>query len=380
MEIKRLVDLQELKRHIGVFPVTAILGARQCGKTTLARQIKYNHYFDLENPRDLAKFENPQLLLEGLSGTIIIDEIQRSPDLFPLIRYLVDTVKKQKYVILGSASRDLIQHGSETLAGRIGFLELSGFGIHDIGAMNFKTLWTRGGLPRSYLAGSDEESMLWRENYITTFLERDIPQLGITIPAHTLRRFWTMLGTYHGQLVNYSEIGRAFGISDMTVRNYIGILAGTFMVRVLSPWYSNIGKRLVKSPKVYIRDTGLLHALLSIQDMDQLLSHGRLGASWEGFALETVCRSIGKRNEEVYFFKTHAGSELDLFWQEGGKNWGVEFKYADAPGMTRSMKSVMDDLALERLWVVYPGKDRYALEERITVIPPADIGERWNYR
>lgn len=379
MEIQRTADLQELIHLSDVFPVTAILGARQCGKTTIAHQLEYDHYFDLENPRDLSKFETPQLLLEGLRGVIVIDEIQRSPELFPLLRYLVDTVKEQKYIILGSASRDLIRQGSETLAGRIGFYELGGFSMHDIGPENFRDLWMRGGLPRSYLADTDDASMLWRDNYITTFLERDIPQLGITIPARTLRRFWTMLSNYHGQLVNYSEIGRSFGISDMTVRNYIGILAGTFMVRVLSPWHQNIGKRLVKSPKVYIRDSGLLHALLSIRDMDQLLSHGKVGASWEGFALEAVCRSIGKRNEEVYFFKTHAGAELDLFWQEGGKNWGVEFKYADAPKMTKSIAHVLEDLSPERIWVVYPGKDRYAIHERVTVVPVTDIGERWTY-
>ncbi|MBM4045373.1 MAG: ATP-binding protein [Planctomycetes bacterium] len=371
--IRRAADERELARLIRLFPVTAILGPRQCGKTTLARGLKADHFFDLENPKDAAKLVQPQLALEDLRGIIVIDEFQRLPELFPLLRHLVDTRPAQKYVILGSASRDLVRQSSETLAGRIGFFHLGGFRLDDVGSENLRTLWLRGGLPRSYLAPSHAESHLWRENYVATFLERDIPQLGISIPAPTLRRFWVMLSHYHGQTLNYSELARSFGISDMTVRRYVDVLAGTFMVRLLPPWHVNISKRLVKSPKLYLRDSGLFHCLMSIQTHEQLTSHSKLGASWEGFALDCVCRALGKRDEEFFFWGTHAGAELDLFWQHGGQNWGVEIKYADAPGLTKSMAVVMEDLNLAHLWVVYPGKDPYRLSERVTVLPLRDV-------
>lgn len=261
--IEREHDRETLDRWINMFPVVAILGPRQCGKTTLARMLNADHYFDLENPRDAARLDQPQLALEDLKGLIVIDEIQRIPGLFPLMRYLVDQKKKRKFVILGSASRDLIRQSSESLAGRIAYHFLGGFRLQDVGRENMRNLWLRGGLPRSFLAKSYEESHLWRNQYITAFLERDVPQLGITIPARTLRRFWLMLSHYHGQIMNYSELGRSFGVSDMTVRNYCDILEGTFMVRILQPWYVNIGKRLVKRPKLYIRDSGIFHTLLS---------------------------------------------------------------------------------------------------------------------
>lgn len=283
--IVRTRDLAEIQKLIELFPATAILGQRQCGKTTIAGQFKYDHYFDLENPRDLAILDHPQLALENLSGLIVIDEIQRKPDLFPLLRYLVDTNPNQKYLILGSASRNLLKQSSESLAGRIGYYHLNGFRTSDVGKEQMVRLWLRGGLPRSYLANSEEASLLWRENYISTFLERDIPQLGIQIPALTLRRFWTMISHYHGQILNYSELGRSFGISDMTVRKYIDILEATFMLRILHSWHLNIKKRLVKQPKIYIRDSGIFHSLQSIATHKQLLSHSKLGASWEGFAL-----------------------------------------------------------------------------------------------
>lgn len=371
--VKRPVDLRKIEQLLHLFPATAILGARQCGKTTLARQFSAVHYFDLENPTDLVRFDNPKLTLEDLSGLIVIDEIQRAPDLFPLLRYLIDYHPEQKYLILGSAYGDLIRQTSESLAGRIGFHHLGGFRLDDIGHENDKRMWLRGGFPRSYLASSDEESRLWRTNYITTFLERDIPQLGIHIPASTLRRFWTMLSHYHGQTLNYSELARSFGISDMTVRRYIDILQGTFMIRLLQPWHSNIKKRLVKSPKLYLRDCGILHTLMSIETMDQLLSHPKLGASWEGFALEAVVRLLGKENQEVYFWATHAGAELDLFFQHGGRAWGVEFKFADAPTLTRSMRVALADLDLKHLWVVTQGKESYLLDKRVTVVPLGDI-------
>ena len=377
--IDRKTDRATLAKLMSVFPVTAILGPRQCGKTTLARTLAADSYFDLENPQDLARLEQPQLALEDLAGIIVIDEIQRLPDLFPLLRYLVDQGKKRKFVILGSASRDLIRQSSESLAGRIAYFQLGGFRLSDIDPGDVKALWQRGGLPRSFLAASDDESLLWRNQYITTFLERDIPQLGITIPARTLRRFWTMLSHYHGQILNYAELGRSFGVSDMTVRKYCDILEGTFMVRTLQPWSVNIGKRLVKRPKLYLRDSGLFHALLSIETPEQLHASPRLGASWEGFALDCVCRTLDKEESDLYFWHTHAGAELDLLWQAAGRNWGVEFKYEDAPRLSRSMKTAVEDLELERLWVVYPGKAAYRLAEKVQVIPLAAIRDAWNY-
>lgn len=378
--IDRKTDRAKLTKLMSAFPVTAILGPRQCGKTTLARTLAADSYFDLENPQDLARLEQPQLALEDLTGLIVIDEIQRLPDLFPLLRYLVDQGRSRRFVILGSASRDLIRQSSESLAGRIAYLQLGGFRLSDINSGALKTLWWRGGLPPSFFAASDDESLLWRNQYVTTFLERDIPQLGITIPARTLRRFWTMLSHYHGHILNYAELGRSFGVSDMTVRKYCDILEGTFMVRILQPWFVNIGKRLVKRPKLYLRDSGLFHALQSIETPEQLYVSPRLGASWEGFALECVCRTLGKEDADLYFWNTHAGAELDLFWQARGQNWGVEFKYEDAPRLTRSMKSALEDLELDRLWVVYPGKATYPLTERIRVVPLADIPDTWNYK
>lgn len=377
--INRPTDLETIKRLIKQFPVAAILGPRQCGKTTIAREIKYDHYYDLENPRDLARLDQPQLALEDLVGLIVIDEIQRKQDLFPLIRYLVDNNKKQKYLILGSASGNLLKQSSESLAGRIAYFHLGGFRISDIGKKNAKRLWLRGALPREYLAGTNRQSLLWRENYITTFLEKDIPQLGISIPANTLRRFWAMLSHYHGQVLNYSELGRSFGISDMTVRKYVDILVGTFMVRVLQPWHVNVGKRLIRRPKIYLRDSGIFHSLMSIETMDQLLTHNKLGASWEGFALECVCNSIGKRDEELYFWGSHGGAELDLFWRNGGKNWGIEFKYVDAPRATKSMKISEGDLKLAHLWVIYPGREEYKISRKITAFPVESIPDRWEY-
>lgn len=361
------------------FPVTAIIGPRQVGKTTLAREIAADHFFDLENPRDAALLAEPQLALEPLTGLIVIDEIQRAPNLFPLMRHLVDTRPEQRYLILGSASPDLLRQASESLAGRIAYHELGGLRLTDVGADQWRKLWMRGGLPRSFTARTEELSSLCREQYIATFLERDVPQLGISVPSATLRRFWTMLCHYHGQVMNYAEFARSFGISDMTVRRYLDILEGTFMVRLLQPWHANIGKRLVKRPKLYLRDSGLLHALLAIRSMRDLAAHNKLGASWEGFALEVAARAIGKRNEELAFWSTHSGAEVDLFWQEHGRNWAVEIKYADAPRLTPSMSSVMKDLELAHLWVLYPGDRAYPLAPRISTLPIKAAGAAWRY-
>lgn len=377
--IERSVDKSILVSLMNAFPITAILGPRQSGKTTIAKTFDSDHYFDLENPRDLAMLEEPQLALEPLSGRITIDEIQRAPNLFPLLRYLVDTYPSQRYLILGSASRDLIRQSSESLAGRVAYHELDGFRLTDIGIENWRDLWLRGGLPPAYTANSELQSYMWREQYVATFLERDIPQLGIAIPSATLRRFWIMLCHYHGQILNHSELARSFGISDMTVRRYIDILEGTFMIRLLQPWHVNIGKRLVKSPKLYLRDSGLLHTLMAIRSIRDLNNHNKLGASWEGFALEIAIRAIGKRNEELAFWATHSGAEVDLFWQEHGKNWAIEVKYADAPRKTRSMSSALNDLELAHLWVVYPGDKAYSLDPRVSTMPIGAIKDRWQY-
>jgi predicted AAA+ superfamily ATPase len=377
--IDRNIDKLALIRLMDEFPVTAILGPRQSGKTTLAREFSAQHFFDLENPTDRAMLAEPKLVLEPLAGLIVIDEIQRIPELFPLLRHLVDTRPDQRYLILGSASRDLIRQSSESLAGRIAYHELQGFRLDDVGALHWRQLWLRGGLPRSFTARDDEQSRRWRDQYIATFLERDIPQLGITIPATALRRFWTMLCHYHGQVLNYAEFARSFGVSDMTVRRYLEILEGTFMVRLLQPWHVNLAKRLVKRPKLYVRDSGLLHALMAIGSERELTAHNKLGASWEGFALDVAIRSLGKRNEELAFWATHSGAEVDLFWQEHGRNWAVEVKYSSGPKLTPSMASAIKDLELTHLWVVYPGEKAYPLSPQASALPLSAITSGWPY-
>ncbi len=379
MIVQRHIDYEEIRKRLFAYKVTALLGPRQSGKTTLAKQFQANHYFDLENPRNLAQFQTPQLTLERCRGLIVIDEIQHKPELFPLIRFLVDTISEQRYLILGSASRDLIRQSSESLAGRISYYTLLGFRKEDVKQNEIERLWLRGGLPLSFLAGNNSISYQWREDYITTFLERDIPALGIRIPAETLRRFWHMVSHYHGNIINFSEIGRSFGIADTTVRHYIDILVGTFMIRVLQPWYLNIGKRIVKRPKLYFRDSGIFHALLVLESQDALYQHPKLGNSWEGFALDSVWRSIGKSDEQAYFWATHSGAEVDLFWQHNGKHWACEFKYADAPALTKSMHSALTNLNLEKLWVIYPGDTQYGIHENVEVLPLRDIPGSWKY-
>jgi uncharacterized protein len=377
--IKRLQDSLNIQNLLRVFPATAILGARQCGKTTMAREFGAKHYFDLESPRDLVKLENPQLTLEPLDGLIVIDEVQRKPELFPLLRVLIDEKPSRRFLILGSASRNLLQQSSESLAGRIGYYQLGGLRLTDVGIENMQRLWLQGAFPRAYTAATPDDAQLWLDNYISTFLEHDIPQLGIHIAANDLRRFWLMLSHYHGQIVNYAELATSFGVSDYTVKRYIDILCGTFMVRTLQPWHANISKRMVKKPKLYIRDSGILHRLLSIDSVDVLTSHPKLGASWEGFAIENVFRILNKRDDELYFWRTHTGSEVDLFWQEHGKNWAVEFKFSDAPRLTKSIHFAIQDLKLSHLWVIYPGKEEYRLAENVTVLPLTQMQEQWNY-
>lgn len=351
-------------------PLVALLGPRQCGKTTLARAYAKNilagQYFDLEDAVDIQRLASPKLALEHREGLIVIDEIQRRPDLFPALRVLIDTSKKnQRYLILGSASRELIRQSSETLAGRIAYIELTPFSYAE--THEWQTLWLRGGFPKSYLANTIMESTQWREFYITTFLEQDIPNLGIQIPSVTLRRFWIMLSHYHGNIFNASELARSFGISDMTVRRYLDILTGTFMIRQLLPWRENIKKRQVKSPKIYFRDSGLLHSFLNIEDEDDLMKHPKLGASWEGFALEETIRVLGAKPHECFFWASHSGAELDLLIFQKDRRLGFEFKYTDAPKLTKSMKISMEDLKLDQLTVIYPGKLDYTLAEKIEV-------------
>ncbi len=369
--MKRPHYLEDIKKQFRIHPVCALLGPRQVGKTTLAQMYLEQHpkesvsFFDLENPIDLARFEQPMLTLSKLSNQlIVIDEIQRRPELFPILRVLVDEKQQRKFLVLGSASRDLIQQSSETLAGRIGYIELTPFSREE--TKESERLWLRGGFPRSYLADNEEESYLWRQAYITTFLERDIPSLGFQIPPQQIRRFWLMLAHYHGQIFNASELGRSLGISDQTARRYLDLLVGTFMVRLLPPWFENLGKRQVRSPKIYFRDSGILHALLGLHTQEQLETHPKLGAFWEGFALEEVTRCLRATPEECYFWATHSGAELDLLILKNGKRLGFEFKYTDQPKITASMRTALTDLHLDHLYVISPGSHQFSLSDRIT--------------
>lgn len=352
--------------------MVGIIGPRQCGKTTLARDYlaakpeTQVHYFDLEDPDHLNRLADPKLALEELEGLIVIDEIRRSPELFPLLRVLVDRrPRRQRYLILGSASRALIRQSSETLAGRIAYLELPPFTAFEV--RDTARLWLRGGFPPAYLAPSDDDSLVWRKAYVTTFLERDVPALGIDLAAGALRRFWMMLAHWHGNIFNATDLARALDVSAPTVRRHLDVLEGTFMVRVLQPWHANLRKRQVKSPKVYFRDAGILHALLNLPDAAALRAHPGLGASWEGFALEQVVRLHGADAGECHFWAAHTGAELDLLIVRGTRRLAFEFKYSSAPKTTRSMRAAVAALDLDRLTVVYPGDGAFPLTERIRV-------------
>lgn len=351
--------------------IVALIGPRQSGKTTLAQMfvpIDSVNYFDLEDPVSLIRLEEPMTALRELRGLVVIDEIQRRPDLFSLLRVLADRQPlPARFLILGSASPELIRGASESLAGRLETISISGFSLAEVRRTGLKQHWLRGGFPLSYLASSDGDSEIWRKNFIQTFLERDLPQWGIQIPAATLMRFWTMLAHYHGQIWNASEAARAFGVSDMTVRRYLDILDGVFMIRVLRPWHANIHKRQIRSPKIYFRDSGLLHYLLGIHSEMDLHTHPKIGASWEGYAIEETIKAL--RPDEAYFWGTHNGAELDLLLLKGGKRIGIECKRMDAPRFTPSMKLAMDNLQLDRLIVFYPGEKAYPLAERVEVVP-----------
>jgi predicted AAA+ superfamily ATPase len=366
--------LTALEAALARSPVVAVLGPRQCGKTTLARQLvpaASAKYFDLEDPISLARLDQPLTALGELRGTVVIDEVQRRPELFPLLRVLADRADQPaQFLILGSASPALLRQSSESLAGRLEIVEMEGFCLAEVGLEQANTLWLRGGFPRSFLAANDVDSLIWRRDFIRTLLESDLPQLGVRVPAATLQRFWAMLAHFHGQLWNGAELGRSLGVNQTTCRRYLDLLAGVFMVRLLQPWHVNSLKRQVKAPKIYFRDSGLLHQLLQIPSHDALLQHPRLGASWEGFVIEQLLTSW--RPEDAWFWATHGGAELDLLVTQGGRRLGVEIKRADAPRLSTSMRQALADLELDELLVITPGERSYRLHERARVVTLAE--------
>ncbi len=378
LTISRSDYLLRINRLIKNHPVVALIGPRQVGKTTLARDIaqtyKQSTFFDLENPSHIARLQDPMLALQPLTGLIVIDEIQHHPDLFKVLRVLSDEpANKRKFLVLGSASPTLLQQTSESLAGRIAYIEVNGFSLQEVGVSHLMKLWLRGGFPRSYTSSDSEASTEWRQNFIRTFLERDLPQLGINIPAVTMRRFWMMLAHYHGQIWNTAEFSRAFGMSDKTVKYYLDVLTSTFVIKQLSPWWENISKRQVKSPKIYLADTGLLHTLLGIDNQEQLESHPKVGASWEGFALSAVVTQMNIQPEEIFFWSTHTGAEMDLLIMRGNSRLGFEFKRTTTPVVTRSMLVALEDLKLTHVYVVHAGKETYPLTPNITAIALINI-------
>ena len=369
--IDRARDRSLVARAVKRSRVVALLGARQCGKTTLAREfvrVDSPNYFDLEDPAGLARLSEPETALRPLRGLVVIDEVQRRPDLFPLLRVLADRRPlPARFLILGSASPELLRQSSETLAGRLEIVSLEGFRLGDVGISRLERHWLRGGFPRSFIARSEADSIAWRRQFVQTFLERDLPQLGVQVPASTLRRMWQMLAHYHGQVWNAAEFARSLGCGEATARRYLDLLAGTFMVRQLPPWFENLGKRQVKSPKVYVRDSGLLHTLLGITSKRDLEMHPKVGASWEGYVIEEVIKAF--QPDEAYFWATYQGAELDLLLLKNGRRVGVECKRADSPTLTPSMRIASVDLRLDHLHVVYPGTRRYGLASGVDVVP-----------
>lgn len=358
-------------------PGVALVGPRQVGKTTLARDYlapESPNYFDLENPLDLQRLAEPMTALSPLRGLVVIDEIQRGPDLFPALRVLMDREPRAaRFLILGSASPALLQQSSESLAGRLEIIDTPGLALSEVGAAQLDTLWTRGGFPRSFLAKDDTDSLAWRESFLRLTVERDLPGLGLGAPPTTVRRFWSMVAHYHGQVWSSAEPARSLGLSEPTVRRYLDFLTAADLVRQLQPWFENLGKRQIKSPKVYVRDSGLLHALFNLGTLEAILAHPKAGASWEGFLLEEVLKAA--RPDEAYFWGTHQGAELDLLMLKGTRRVGVEFKRADAPTLTPSMRIAMTDLKLDALFVLYPGPKRYSLADRIEVLPATAVAE-----
>jgi len=373
--IKRAAYKKHVEDALGRSRAVALLGPRQCGKTTLAREIVDIHspnYFDLEDTASLIGLADPKSALSSLKDIVVIDEVQRRPDLFPILRVLLDrNPLPAKFLILGSASPGLLRQSSESLAGRLEMIELDGFGLSEVGKMQASRLWLRGGFPLSFLANNDADSFAWRKSFIQAFLERDLRQQGIDIPAVGMHRFWAMLAHSHGQIWNAAPFAASLGISEPTVRRYLDILTGLFMVRQIQPWYANIKKRQVKAPKVYIRDTGVLNSLLGIKTEADILRHPSCGASWEGYVIEEVIHSV--EPDDVYYWATHNGAEIDLVLFKDGRMYGVEVKRADAPAMTPSMRIALEDLKLERIAVIYPGEKSYELHKKISVIPFGSI-------
>lgn len=360
-----------------------LIGARQVGKTTLARQVakqsNTGRFFDLENPAHLAQLSDPMLALEPLRGLVILDEIQRVPDLFSVLRVLSDRPRRPaSFLVLGSASPDLLRQSSESLAGRIHYHEVGGFDLNETGAGSWRDLWIRGGFPRSFVASTIEESREWREDFVRTFLERDIPQLGFSTDATTLRRFWTMVAHFHGQIWNGSEIARSLAIGATSVARYLDLLTSALVIDQLPPWFENLGKRQVKAPRVYLRDSGILHSLLNVEDESDLLGHPKVGASWEGFALQQVVSTLELRREVRFFWATHGGAELDLLIVRGRRRWGVEFKLTAQPAVTRSMTTALEDLRLRHLFVVHAGTDTFPLAPKISAVALPRIAEDVN--
>ncbi len=373
IHISRVLDQNRVQNALDRSPVVLLTGPRQAGKSTLAADVvapSPSHHFDLEDPRDLARLADPTLALEGLEGTVVIDEAQRQPDLFPVLRVLVDQDRRPgRFLVLGSASPDLIGLAGESLAGRVSMVELPGLRVSDVGADRLNDLWVQGALPPAFTLPNND-SVRWRDDYIATFLERDLANLGVRVPATTMRRFWTMLAHYHGQTWNGAELARSLGVSQTTVRRYLDALTDALVIRQLQPWFANISKRQVKSPKVYVRDTGLLHRLLGIDDAVAALGHPKLGASWEGFVIEQIVGLLEHR--DPYFWSTQAGAELDLFVQVGGKSIGVEVKRTDRPSITPSIRSALVDLQLDHVFVVHAGRHRFPLAESVTAIPASE--------
>ncbi len=372
--IPRKEELALLRRLLRRHPVVGITGARQVGKSTLARMLMADWpgpttLFDLESIEDQARLAEPVLALKPLRGLVVIDEIQRSPDLFTTLRVLVDRPRRpSRFLVLGSASPELLRQGSESLAGRIVYHELGGFALAEVGAERHQRLWMRGGLPRSYLARTLAESHEWRAAFVRTFLERDLPQLGFNLNSNAMRRFWTMLAHYHGQVWNASEFGRSFGVADTTARSYLDRLTSALVVRQLLPWHENIAKRQVKAPKVYVADSGLLHSLLNLRTVADLEAHPKLGASWEGFALDQVVRRMRATREECFFWATHGGAELDLLIVRGNLRLGFEFKRTSAPRITPAMRQAIADLRLRRLDVIHAGDQTFPLAGNVRAV------------
>lgn len=373
--IERSAIRSRLETALARSRVVVLVGPRQCGKTTLARDLLSEesvNYFDLEDPASLARLDEPMTALRPLKGLVVIDEVQRRPDLFPVLRVLADRRSMPaRFLILGSASGDLLQQTSESLAGRMEQIVIGGFALDEVGAAAEQPLWQRGGFPRAFLAASEADSVAWRRSFIRTLLERDLPQWGARVPALALQRFWTMLAHYHGQTWNAAEPARALGVSESTTRRYLDLLTDAFMIRQLQPWHANLRKRQVKAPKVYVRDSGLLHQLLGIETDKALLSHPKLGASWEGFVIEQVLAT--EPHDAAFFWATHQGAEIDLLLRRGESLYGVECKRTDAPRMSPSIRVALDDLKLERVAVLYPGPRHFPLDDRVEAVPVSQL-------